>query len=136
MNYSFWEFLGSRFTVPLLECLVRNLSLHQKLGELTSLSFALKRHHASLINGGIIAVRAKLSKLRALTSQFIGASLAQNDGKLRPWRQVAEELAAEHRPKCVFDLALELNHALQVQGMDLVIEEQQDRKGDGKPDTV
>ena len=42
---SLWEFLASRFTVPLLECFVRNLSLHQKLGELAPLSFALKRHY-------------------------------------------------------------------------------------------
>src|SRR5206468_3412263 len=49
VNDSLWEFLAPRFTVPLLECFVRNLSLHEKLGELAPLSFALERHYASRI---------------------------------------------------------------------------------------
>ena len=47
VNDALWEFLASRLTVPLLECFVRNLSLHEKLGELAPLSFALERHYAS-----------------------------------------------------------------------------------------
>jgi hypothetical protein len=46
VNDSLWKFIGSRFTVPVLEGFVRNLSCHQKLGELAPLSFALKRHYA------------------------------------------------------------------------------------------
>jgi hypothetical protein len=44
LNDALWKFLGSRLTVPLFECLGRNLSLNKKLCELAPLSFAFERH--------------------------------------------------------------------------------------------
>jgi hypothetical protein len=42
-----WEFLCSRFAVPLLERLIRDLSIDEKLRELPSLGLAFKGHRSS-----------------------------------------------------------------------------------------
>lgn len=39
------------------------------------------------------------------------------DGSLRPWRQIARELAAESDAKRILELSLELNEAIAAQGM-------------------
>jgi hypothetical protein len=39
------------------------------------------------------------------------------DGALRPWRQIARELAAESNTKRIVELSLELNQAIAAQGM-------------------
>jgi hypothetical protein len=41
------------------------------------------------------------------------------DGALRPWRQIARELASEHDRNRVLELSLELGEAMAAQGMDI-----------------
>src|SRR5215469_8746637 len=41
------------------------------------------------------------------------------DGALRPWRQIARELASEHNSMRILDLSLELTKAMAAQGMDI-----------------
>ena len=53
------------------------------------------------------------------------------DGKLRPWREIARELAQEHDPKQVLALSQELNQAIAVQGIGSEVEAEPNRK-DGK----
>jgi hypothetical protein len=55
----FWEFLGSRFTVPFLKSLVRDLSLDQKLRKLSPLGFALKGHRSSSMTNGLYPAQAR-----------------------------------------------------------------------------
>ena len=38
---------------------------------------------------------------------------------LRPWRQIASELAVEHDSKRLLDLTTELNQAIEAQGMEV-----------------
>ena len=42
--------------------------------------------------------------------------MSKPDGKLRPWRQIAQELAEERDPNRVTVLAKELTEALDAQG--------------------
>ena len=42
-----------------------------------------------------------------------------NNGALRPWRQIARELATEHNSKRILELSLELNKAMAAQGMNV-----------------
>jgi len=42
--------------------------------------------------------------------------MSNPDGQLRPWRQIAQELAQEHDPAKVTALANELSEALEMQG--------------------
>ena len=42
--------------------------------------------------------------------------MSKSDGKLRPWRQIAQELAEERDPDKVTTLAKELTEALDTQG--------------------
>jgi hypothetical protein len=55
----FWELLGSRFTVPFLKSLVRDLSLDQKLRKLSPLGFALKGHRSSSMTNGLYPAQAR-----------------------------------------------------------------------------
>jgi len=42
--------------------------------------------------------------------------MSKSDGQVRPWRQVAQELAEEQDPNRVTELAKELTEALDAQG--------------------
>jgi hypothetical protein len=44
--------------------------------------------------------------------------MSQSDGAIRPWRQIARELATERNSQKILDLSKELNEALLAQGAD------------------
>jgi hypothetical protein len=62
---SFGELLASRFTIPLLESLIRDFSLDQKLRELASLSLALERHRPSRLTRGIVLTACNYHRVTA-----------------------------------------------------------------------
>ena len=63
---------------------------------------------------GVSPVLARLGILRdALQCHHESMS---EDGKLRPWREIARELAQAQEPNQVLALSLELNQAIEVQG--------------------
>lgn len=45
--------------------------------------------------------------------------MAGPDGSKRPWRQIAKELSEEADPERVLALSIELNTALETQGVDV-----------------
>ena len=49
--------------------------------------------------------------------------MSQPDGKIRPWRQIARELAEERDSQRILALSKELNHALLAQGVDAALVE-------------
>ena len=49
--------------------------------------------------------------------------MSQSDGKIRPWRQIARELATERDSQRILELSKELNEALMAQGADATLVE-------------
>jgi hypothetical protein len=75
----FWEFLGSRFTVPFLKSLVRDLSLNQKLRKLSPLGFALKGHHSSSMTNGLYPAQARGKSCAVSRGNYVFASSKTQD---------------------------------------------------------
>jgi hypothetical protein len=75
----FWEFLISRFTVPFLKSLVRNLSLNQKLRKLSPLGFALKGHRSSSMTNGLYPAQARGKSCAVSRRNYVFASSKTQD---------------------------------------------------------
>jgi hypothetical protein len=50
-------------------------------------------------------------------------TMSQSDGRVRPWRQIAQELAQERDSQRILALCTELNDALLAQGVDATLVE-------------